>query len=88
MGGDRRGMGDISKRRESMVCSTDGGEWRIVDRCDDKGSENHEHMETCSRRDKETPQDLPPEWTGSTRSESLGEMLCDYERENQKHKET
>ena len=41
---------DISKRRESIVCSTGGGEWRIVDRWDDKGSENHEHVETCSRR--------------------------------------
>ena len=60
-------LSDISKRRESIVCSTDGGEWRIVDRWDDKGSENHEHVETSSRRDKETPQDLPQEWTGSTR---------------------
>ena len=42
-------LSDISKRRESIVCSTDGGEWRIVDRWDDKVSENHEHMETCSR---------------------------------------
>ena len=25
-------LSDISKRRESIVCSTDGGEWRIVDR--------------------------------------------------------
>ena len=29
-------MSDISKRRESIVCSTDGGEWRIVDRWRDK----------------------------------------------------
>ena len=49
-------LSDISKRRESIVCSTDGGEWRNLDRCDDKGSENHE-----------PPQDLPQEWTGSTR---------------------
>ena len=44
-------LSDISKRRESIVCSTDGGEWRIVDRWGDK----------------ETPQDLPHEWTGSTK---------------------
>ena len=25
-------LSDISKRRESIVCTTDGGEWRIVDR--------------------------------------------------------
>ena len=25
-------LSDISKRRESIVCSTDGGEWSIVDR--------------------------------------------------------
>ena len=25
-------LSDISKRRESIVCSTDGGEWRIVDK--------------------------------------------------------
>ena len=35
-------LSDISRRRESVVCSTDGGEWRIVDRWDEKGSENHE----------------------------------------------
>ena len=64
-------LSDISKRRESIVCSTDGGEWRIVDRWDDKGSENHEHVETSSRRDKETPQDLPQEWTGSTRFQKV-----------------
>ena len=58
---------NILKRRKSIVCSTDGREWRIVDRWDDKGSDNHEHRETCSRRDKETPQDLPLESTGSTR---------------------
>ena len=34
-------LSDISKRRESIVCSTDGGEWRIVDRWGDKESENH-----------------------------------------------
>ena len=49
-------LSDFSRRRESIVCSTDGGEWRIVDRWDEKGSENHE-----------PPQDLPQEWTGSTR---------------------
>ena len=31
-----------------MVCSTDGGKWRIVDRWRDKESENHKHRETCS----------------------------------------
>ena len=41
----------FSKRRESIVCSTDGGERRIVDRWGDK----------------ETSQDLPQEWTASTR---------------------
>ena len=49
-------LSDISKRRESIVCSTDGGEWRVVDRWDEKGSEN-----------REPPQDLPQECTGSTR---------------------
>ena len=49
-------VSDISNRRESIVCSTDGGEWRIVERWDDKGRENHE-----------PPQDLPQEWTGTTR---------------------
>ena len=44
-------LSDISKRRESIVCSTDGGERRIVDRWDDK----------------ETSKDLPQEWTGSTK---------------------
>ena len=42
-------LSDISKRRESIFCSTDGGEWRIVDRWDDKGSENHEHRVTRRR---------------------------------------
>ena len=66
-------LSDISRRRESIVCSTDGGERRIVDRWDEKGSENHD-----------PPQDLPQEWTGSTRfRKSLG-VLCDYESENQK----
>ena len=60
-------LSDISRRRESIVCSTDGGEWRIVDKWGDKGSEGQEHRETCCRGDKETPQDLPQEWTGSTR---------------------
>ena len=36
-------LSDISKRRESIVCSTDGGERRILDRWDDKGSENLQH---------------------------------------------
>ena len=60
-------LSDISKRRESIVSSTDRGEWRIVDRWGDKGSGSQEHRETCSRGDKETPQDLPQEWTGITR---------------------
>ena len=41
-------LSEFSKRRESIVCSIDGGEWRIVDRWDDKGSEIHEHVESCS----------------------------------------
>ena len=48
-------LSDISKRRESIVCSTDGGEWRIVERRDDKGSENLQHREIWGRGDKETP---------------------------------
>ena len=60
-------LSDISKRRESLVCSTDGGELRIVDRWDDKESENHQHRETCGMGDTETPQDPSQEWTGSTR---------------------
>ena len=44
-------LSDISKRSESIVCSTDGGERRIIDR----------------GGDKETSQDLPREWTGSTK---------------------
>ena len=44
-------LSDISKRRESIVCSTDGGERRIIDRWGEK----------------ETSQDLPQEWTGSTK---------------------
>ena len=40
-------LSDISKRRESIVCSTDGGEWRIVDRWGDRECENHQHRETC-----------------------------------------
>ena len=38
-------LSDISERRESTVCSTDGGKWRIVDKCGDKGSESQEHRE-------------------------------------------
>ena len=44
-------LSDISKRRESIVCSADGGERRIVDRWGDK----------------EMSEDLLQEWTGSTR---------------------
>ena len=51
-------LSDISKRRESIVCSTDGGERRIVDRWRDKESENRMHGETCRRCNKETP----PSW--------------------------
>ena len=32
-----------------------------------KESENRMHGETCRRGDKETFQDLPHEWTGSTK---------------------
>ena len=49
---------------------------------------DHEHRETCSRGDKETPQDLPQEWTGSTRfRKSLG-VLSDHKSENREHRET
>ena len=44
-------LSDISKRRESIVCSTDGGERRIVDRWDHKESENREHRESLSARE-------------------------------------
>ena len=44
-------LSGISKRRESLVCSADGGERRIVDRWGDE----------------EMSQDLLQEWTGSTR---------------------
>ena len=44
-------LSDISNRRESIFCSTDGGEWRIVDRWGDKGRERQEHRETGSRED-------------------------------------
>ena len=60
-------LSDISKRRESIVCSTDGGERRIVDRWGDKESENRMHGATCRWGNKETFQDLPHEWTGSTK---------------------
>ena len=56
-------LSDISKRRESIVCSNDGGERRIVDRRRDKESDNRMHGETCERCN----QDLPHEWTGSTK---------------------
>ena len=66
-------LGDIAKRRrESIVCSADGGEWRIVDRWGDT----------------ETPQDLPQEWTGSTRFRKSWWVLSDYEGENREHRET
>ena len=81
-------MSDFSKKRESIVCSTDGGEWRIVDRWDDKESDNLQHRETCSRGDKETPQDLPQEWTGSTRFRKSWGVLRDYESEYREHRET
>ena len=50
---------DISKRRESIVGSTDGGERRIVERWEDK----------------ETSEDLLQEWTGSTRFRKSWEVL-------------
>ena len=79
-------LSDNSKR--SIVCSTDGGEWRIADRWGDEGSENLQHRETCSRGDEETPQDLPQEWTGSTRFRKSSGVLCDNECENFQHRET
>ena len=76
-------LSDISKRRESNVCSTDGGEWRVVDRWGDKESENHKHQKTCCWGDKERPQDLPQDWTGGTRFRKSWEVLCDYESDKQ-----
>ena len=38
-------LSDISKTRKSIICSTDGGEWRLVDRWREKESENHEHRD-------------------------------------------
>ena len=57
----------MTQRRESIVCSADGGERRIVDRWRDEESENRMHGENCRMGNKETPQDLPHEWTGSTK---------------------
>ena len=48
-------LSDISKRRESIVCSTDGGEWRIVDRWRDQESENRMHGEFCRRVTRRRP---------------------------------
>ena len=61
---------------------------RIVDKWGDTGSESQEHRETCSRRDKEMPQDLPQEGTGSTRFRKSWEVLSNYESENREHRET
>ena len=60
-------LSDISNKRESVVCGTGGGELRIVYRWSDKESENRMHGETCRRSKKETPKDLPHEWTGNTK---------------------
>ena len=54
-------LSDISKRRESIVCSTDEGERRIVDRWGEK----------------ETPQDLLQEWVGSTRFRKSWRVLSE-----------
>ena len=42
-------LSDILKRRESIVCSINGGERRIVDRWGKKEKENRMHGETCRR---------------------------------------
>ena len=81
-------LSDISKTRYSIVCRVDDGERRIVDRWGDRESENHQHRETCDRSDKETPQELPQEWTGSTRFRKSWGVLCDYESENPQYRET
>ena len=49
---------------------------------------NQGHRETCSRGDTETLQDLPQEWTGSTRFKKSWEVLSDYESENHEHRQT
>ena len=38
--------------------------------------------------DRETPQDLPREWAGSTRFRMSWWVLCDYESEKLQHRET
>ena len=45
-------------------------------------------METCSKGDKETPQDLPQEWTRSTRFRRSWGVLSDHKSENGEHRET
>ena len=54
-------LSDTSKRRESIVCSTDGGEGRIFDKWGDE----------------ETSQDLPQEWTGSAKFRKSWEVLSE-----------
>ena len=81
-------MSDISKRRESIVCSADGGEWRIVDRWDDKEARTFSTGRLVAGETRETPQDLPQEWTGSTRLRKSSRVLSDYDSENREHRET
>ena len=71
---------DISKRRESIVCSTGEGEWRA--RVKSTGipvaGETRRRLKICLKSGQEA-QD----------SESLGvEVLYDYESENHQHRET
>ena len=76
-----------------MVCSTDGGEWRIVVTDGETKKARIISTGTCSRGPAagETRRRLKIRvrcGREAQDSESLGEMLCDYERENQKHRET
>ena len=66
-------LSDTSKRRESMVFSTDGGERRVVDRWGDKESQNRMHGETCRKGNKETPKICLMSGREARNSESRGE---------------
>ena len=71
---------DISKRRESIVCSTGEGEWRARVKSTGRpvAGETRRRLKICLKSGQEA-QD----------SESLGvEVLYDYESENHQHRET
>ena len=71
-----------------LFASTDGGEWRIVDRWDAKEARIMSTWRLEAGGDKETPQDLPQEWTGSTRFRKSWGVLSDQKSENREHRET